>query len=92
MKCATPDCKGDPDAPGTALGLCARCYQRQRRDLPAESEPSRAAPGEGRRLTVRLSAGHLKRIARQARHKGITSAEWVRRACIRCLVGQENEP
>lgn len=65
---------------GGAKGMCARCYQRDRRGLPPAPKMGRAAPGEGDRLSFRLTREQKVAVTELAEREGATVADWCREA------------
>lgn len=65
---------------GGGLGLCARCYQYNRRNnhLPP-SEHMRGDQNSAMLPPVRIDPATLKRAERRAREEGVTLSEWLRR-------------
>lgn len=71
-------------SPVLAKGLCARCYQRQRRGaLPG---PRRVRHGDSL-PSVRVAPETLSALARRAGELGVTPSEVVRRALAAFLRG-----
>lgn len=75
-KCGTDGCAGNPRVPGSAGGLCPRCYQRKRRGLkPAAESTIRGNLSET--VSVRLSP-RAKRAARAfAKRLGLKLTPWI---------------
>ena len=65
---------------GGARGLCARCYQRERRHLPTSVVPDKAPAGEGDRVTFRLDRAVKETVRKLAKREGIAESDWYRRA------------
>lgn len=76
------DCSvcGAPIRSGGARGLCARCYQRERRGLPPSTEPDKAPAGEGDRVTFRLDRALKETVRKLAKREGIAESDWYRAA------------
>jgi hypothetical protein len=68
--------------PGSAKGLCVRCYKAQSRGVSPTPERTRAPAGEGGRLAIRLNKATLEFIAEAARREGVTPVEYVRLAVM----------
>lgn len=69
-----------PTGPGSAQGLCGRCYQYRRR---TKKLPPRELSFTGdleARLTLRLSAGDLKACKAAAKREGLDLSDWARAA------------
>ena len=71
---------------GAALGLCSRCYKREKRNLPPlqDAPPKRAKAGEAKiHHTIRMDLAQLKAIRRVAGKVGIGG--WIREAVAQRL-------
>lgn len=81
-----PTCRvcGGALGPGGALGLCARDYQRQRRDSPRADSPDRLqpAPGTTREVKGSIPLDVLADLDAIAKMDGISRGALVRRAVV----------
>lgn len=70
------DCSNGDGRPARAAGLCAACYQRQRRATPRERQ---RLTGETETLApLVVPAGWKRRVERAAEQCEMTSAAWLR--------------
>jgi hypothetical protein len=74
-----------PVGPGGAKGMCSRHYQQNRRTGSPDA-PSRAARGEGARISVRLTRDERARLVDVAKAHGMTLAEVVRNFLLKALL------
>lgn len=76
-KCRTAGCDGDPRAPGSAKGDCARCYQWHRRH-PNTPVPIKRSDDLTETLSVRVSPATKKAAKKKAKAAGAVGVTtWV---------------
>lgn len=81
MRCTTPRCRGNPDAPGGAKGLCPRCYQRARRKQAPAAESTRPGNLSAVLPPVNVDPLFAETVRSAAHDAGETLGGWIRRAC-----------
>lgn len=84
---SAPPCEncGRPRGPGSGLGLCARCYQYQRRHGALPPKKLMVTGDLTAQMNVRMSADLEAGVRAAAEAAGVDPAEWVRGALEKAL-------
>lgn len=90
---ASPLCSvcAAPRGPGSARGLCARCYKAQQRGRTPSPEHQRAAAGEGGQISIRFTRATLELIRQAGELEGVTPLEYIRWATLEWLARSLSE-